>query len=242
MCRKYVQIWSSSSIRSKFWKFNLRLRISPNRGFFGRGSKTDFDPQFVFLISPSVSVRPGVLGPNSMFTGHLRTFRRHLSWHKISSIFSDVCFLWVSSFPYATHVSIYRVFVFFSFIYLLSYRSSCSRMAYRKPKYSNCIINSLTRRNIVRTLATHSFHHSPPSDKHPHWRLYWELGIHHEAWRIFFCYRSETDPHTSFRELTKKKHTQITNSVYRIIFFGQHTPIVWCALVCVNCVFLFTVY
>lgn len=31
----------------------------------------------------------------------------------------------------------------------------------RKPKYSNYIINSLTRRNIVRPLATHSFHHSP---------------------------------------------------------------------------------
>lgn len=119
-------------------------------------------------------------------------------------------------------------------------------MGYRKAKYSNYIINSLTRRNIVRPLATLRFtiHRRQrsclrsTSIRIDVYIQYTSLSVAH--FFFHFYYRSGTDPHIISRT-DKKKHTQITNSVYRIIFSGQHTPIVWCVFLFVwtVCVFIY---
>lgn len=73
---------------------------------------------------------------------------------------------YISSFPYTCFFISLFFFSFFFFTYyffisiFLSFFLLTDGIS-RKPKYSNYIINSLTRRNIVRPLATHSFHHSP---------------------------------------------------------------------------------
>lgn len=114
-------------------------------------------------------------------------------------------------------------------------------MAHRKPKYSNYLINSLTRRNIVRTLATHSFHHPPPSDKHPHWRLYWELGIHHEAWRIFSVIVLKRIHTLHFENWPKKKtHSNYEFRLPNYLLWPTHFyRVVWTVFVWTVCVSIY---
>lgn len=135
---------------------------------------------------------------------------------------------YISSFPYTCS---FRSFVFLLVFFLLFFQSFflLTDGISRQPKYSNYIINSLTRRNIVRPLATHSFHHSPQQRSLVYTLcidVYWihiiiiaEHGVfllllsslHLLLWHIVHIIRFVV----CFGN--KKKTLLITNSIYRII-------------------------